>query len=131
MCRWYEIIYFVHSEIRKKFFKFVSLFIRKRFFEYCTHLFIRKFTRTSLNYIYQIYHNLSIIIFNLSSWHATSNQSNLEQLVCLEALQIDEFFFFLSMHQLNLKMSRSHETSRSKNNYVSELLISWTRSSRC
>ena len=131
MCKWYEIIYFVHSEIRKKFFKFVSLFIRKKFFKYCIHLFIRKFTRTSLNYIYQIYHNLSIFIFNFSSWHTTLNQSNLEQLVCLKALQINEFFFFLSMSQLNLRMLRSHETSRSKNNFVSELLITRTRSSRC
>ncbi len=131
MCKWYEIIYFVHSEIRKRFFEFVSLFIRKKFFEYCIHLFIRKFIKASLNYIYQIYHNLFIFIFNLSSWHTTSNQLNLEQFVCLEALQINEFFFFLLMFQLNLRMSLLHETSRSKNNYVSELLISWMRSSRC
>jgi len=130
-CRRYEITYFVHSEIRKKFFEFVSLFIRKRFFEYCTHLFIRKFTRTSLNYIYQIYHNLSIFIFNFSSWHATLNQSNLEQLACLEALQIDEFLYYLSMFQLKLRTSRSHKTLRLKNNYVNDLLISRTRSSRC
>ncbi len=37
-CRWYETIYFVCSEIRKKFFEFISLFIRKRFFKYLNEL---------------------------------------------------------------------------------------------
>ena len=59
------------------------------------------------------------------------NQLSHEQFICLKALQINEFFFFLSMFQLNLRISRSYETLRLKNNYVNKFLISQTRSSRC
>jgi len=118
-CRWYEIIYF-YSENSQEILWIT--FIK-------THIQIySNLSNQSLNLITikSIYLYLSF-----SQWHATLNQSSYKRLVCLEALQINEFLFFLSISQLNLRMSRSHETSRLKNNYVDELLISRTRSSRC
>jgi len=54
----------------------------------------------------------------------TTSQLSHEQLACLEALQIDEFFLFLSMLQQDLRMLLSHEISIQINNFVNELLIS-------
>ena len=78
-----------------------------------------KFTRNSLNFYslkninskHQslIYSYLNNFYF-LSSWHATSNQLSLEQLICLEALSVEEFHFYSSMLQLKLRKLSSHET---------------------
>ncbi len=119
-CRRYEITYFVHSENSQEILRIT--FIK-------THI--------------QIYSNLSNQPLNLitikpiylslsfSQWHATLNQSSHEQLVCLEALLVDEFLLFLSMLQRDLRMPLFHETSTRVNNFVNELSISQTRSSRC
>ncbi len=120
MCRRYEITYFVHSENAQEILRIT--FIK-------THI--------------QIYPNLSNQPLNLitikptylslsfSQWHATLNQSSHEQLVCLGALLVDEFLLFLSMLQRDLRMPLPHETSTRANNFVNELSISQTRSSRC
>ena len=119
-CKWYEIIYLVHSENSQE-----ILWIT--------------FIKTHI----QIYSNLSNQLLNLitiksiylflsfSQWHATLNQLSHEQLICLEALLVNEFFLFLLMLQRNLRMSLSHETSTWINNFVNELLISQMKSSRC
>jgi len=119
-CRRYEIIYFVHSENSQGILRIT-------------------FTKTHI----QIYSNLSnqslnlitikpiYLSLSLSQWHATLNQSSHEQLVCLEALLVNEFLLFLSMLQRDLRMLLSHETSTRVNNFVNELSISQTRSSRC
>ncbi len=90
----------------------------------------------------QIYSNLSnqslslitiksiYLSISLLQWHTTLNQLSHKQLICLEALLIDKFLLFLSMLQQDLRMSLSHETSTWINNFVNELLISQTRSSR-
>jgi len=121
-CKRYEIIYFVHSENSQEILWIT--FIKTHLQIYSNLL---KFTKSTI----QSSHNLSIFIFNFSQWHMTLNQSDHEQLVCLEALLIDEFFLSLSMLQRNLRMSLLHETSTWVNNFVNELLISQTRSSRC
>jgi len=119
-CRRYEITYFVHSENSQEILRIT--FIK-------THIQIySNLSNQSLNLITikSIYLSLS-----LSQWHVTLNQLSHEQLVCLEALLVDEFFLFLSMLQRDLRMSLSHETSTWINNFVNELSISQTRSSRC
>ncbi len=119
-CRRYEITYFVHSENSQEILWIT--FIK-------THIQIySNLSNQSLNLITikSIYLSLS-----LSQWHATLNQSSHEQLVCLEALLVDEFFLFLSMLQRDLRMSLSHETSTWVNNFVNELSINQMRSSRC
>ncbi len=78
-----------------------------------------KFTRDSLNFhsskninskhqllIYSYLNNFYL----LSSWHVTSSQLNFEQLVCLEALSIEEFHFYSSMLQSKLRKLSYHET---------------------
>ena len=120
ICKWYEIIYFVHSENSQE-----ILWIT----------FIKTYIQIYLNLSNQSLNLITIksiyLSLSFSQWHATLSQSSHEQLTCLETLQINEFLYYLSMSQLKLRTSRSHETLRSKNNYVSEFLISWTRSSRC
>ncbi len=119
-CRRYEIIYFVHSENSQEILRIT--FIK-------THIQIySNLSNQSLNLITIKFSYLSL---SLSQWHATLNQSSHEQLVCLEALLVDEFLLFLSMFQRNLRMLLSHETSTRINNFVNELSISQTRSSRC
>ncbi len=119
-CRGYEITYFVYSENSQEILRIT--FIK-------THIQIySNLSNQSLNLITikPIYLSLSF-----SQWHATLNQSSHEQLVCLEALLVDEFLLFLSMLQRDLRMSLFHETSTRVNNFVNELSISQTRSSRC
>ncbi len=78
-----------------------------------------KFTRNSLNFhssknlnskhqsfIYFYLNNY----YYLSSWHMMLSQLNLEQLICLEALSIEEFHFYSSMLQLKLRKLSLHET---------------------
>ena len=78
-----------------------------------------KFTRDSLNFhsskninskhqslIYSYLNNFYL----LSSWHVTSSQLSLKQLICLEALSIKEFHFYSLMLQLKLRKLTSHET---------------------
>ncbi len=117
MCRWYEIIYFIYSENSQE-----ILWIT--------------FIKTHL----QIYSNLSNQSLNLTTiksilsflqWCTTLNQSSHEQLICLEALLIDKFFSFLSMLQSMSRTLISYETSRQKNSFVNEFMISQMRSSRC
>ncbi len=110
-CKRYEIIYFVYSENLQE-----ILWIT--------------FIKTHIQ-IYQINHLIKSIYLSFSQWHATSNQSSYEQLICLEALLADEFSLFLSMSQLNLRMSLLHKTLTQVNNFVNELMISWTRSLKC
>ncbi len=114
MCRWYEIIYFIYSENLQE-----ILWIT----------FIKKHT-DKFTQIYQINHSIKSILSFLQ-WRATSNQLSHEQLICLEALLVNEFFSFLSMLQLTSRTLIFHETSRQKNSFVNELMISQTRSSRC
>jgi len=113
-CKRYEIIYFVYSENLQE-----ILWIT----------FIKKHT-DKFTQIYQINHLIKSILF-FSQWRATSNQSSHEQLICLEALLINEFFLFLSMLQLMSRMLILHEISRQKNSFVNEFIISQMRSSRC
>ncbi len=116
-CRWYEIIYFYSENLQEILW---ITFIK-------THLQIySNLSNQSLNFI-----TIKFIYLSFSQWHATSNQSSHEQLICLEALLADAFSLFLLMLQLNLRMSLSHETSTRVNNFVNELSISQTRSSRC
>ena len=118
-CRWYKIIYFYLENSQEILW---ITFIK-------THIQIySNLSNQSLNLITikSIYLSLSF-----SQWHTTLNQLSHEQLAYLEAMQIDEFLYYLSMLQLKLRTSRFHETLRSKNNYVSKLLISRMRSSRC
>ncbi len=113
-CRRYKIIYFVHSENSQE-----ILWIT--------------FIKTHLQ-IYQINHLIllqSNLFLSFSQWHATLNQSSHKQLVCLEALLVNEFFLFLSMLHSTSRTLIFHETSRQKNSFVNELMISQTRSSRC
>ncbi len=115
-CKQYEIIYFVHSENSQEILWIT--FIK-------THLQIY-LNLSNLITIKSIYLSLSFL-----KWQAILNQSSHEQLICLEALLINEFFLFLSMLQRNLRMLLSHETLTWVNNFVNKLLISQTRSSRC
>ncbi len=78
-----------------------------------------KFTRDSLNFHSSkninskhqslIYFYLNNFYF-LSSWHTTSSQLSLKQLICLEALSIKEFHFYSLMLQLKLRKLLLHET---------------------
>ncbi len=78
-----------------------------------------KFTRNSLNFhsskninskhqslIYSYLNNFYL----LSSWHMTLSQLSLEQFICLKALSVEEFHFYLLMLQLKLRKLLSHET---------------------
>jgi len=121
-CKWYEIIYFVHSENLQEILWITFIKIHLQIYSKLLK-FIKSITQSS--------YNLFIFIFNLSQWHATSNQLSHEQLICLEALLANIFSLFLLMFQLNLKMSLFHETSTWINNFINELLISQTKSSRC
>ncbi len=106
---------------RKKFFDstliFIILFARDSSNKALNYYL--KFTRNSLNFhsskninskhqslIYSYLNNFYL----LSSWHATSSQLSLEQLICLEALSIEEFHFYSSMLQSKLRKLSSHET---------------------
>jgi len=71
-----------------------------------------KFTRDSLNFhspknINPKHQPLTYSYLNnsylLSPWHATSSQLGPEQLACLEALSIEEFHFYPSMLQPELR----------------------------
>ncbi len=113
-CKRYEITYFVHSENSQE-----ILWIT--------------FIKTHLQ-IYQINHSIllqSNLFLSFSQWHATLNQSSHEQLICLKALLVDEFLLFLLMLYSTSRTLILRETSRQKNNFVNELMISQTRSSRC
>ncbi len=78
-----------------------------------------KFTRNSLNFHSSkninskhqslIYFYLNNFYF-LSSWHVISSQLSFEQLICLEALSIEKFYFYLLMLQLKLRKLLLHET---------------------
>ncbi len=106
---------------RKKFFDstliFIILFARNSLNKALNYYL--KFTRDSLNFhsskninskhqllIYFYLNNFYL----LSSWHATSSQLSFKQLVCLEALSIEEFHFYSLMLQLKLRKLSSHET---------------------
>ncbi len=106
---------------RKKFFDstliFIILFARNSLNKALNYYL--KFTRDSLNFhsskninskhqllIYFYLNNFYL----LSSWHATSSQLSFKQLVCLEALSIEEFHFYSLMLQLKLSKLSSHET---------------------
>ncbi len=106
---------------RKKFFDstfiFIILFARDSLNKALNYYL--KFTRDSLNFhsskninskhqslIYSYLNNFYL----LSSWHTTSSQLSLEQLVCLEALSIEEFHFYSLMLQSKLRKLSSHET---------------------
>ncbi len=106
---------------RKKFFYstfiFIILFARNSLNKALNYYL--KFTRDSLNFhsskninlkhqslIYSYLNNFYLF----SSWHMTSSQLSLEQLVCLEALSIEEFHFYSSMLQLKLRKLSLHET---------------------
>jgi len=78
-----------------------------------------KFTRDSLNFhspkninpkhqplIYPYLNNSNL----LSPWHATPSQLSPEQLACLEALPIEEFHFYSSMLQSELRKLPPHGT---------------------
>jgi len=78
-----------------------------------------KFTRNSLNFhssknINPKHQSLTYSYLNnfylLSSWHATPSQLGPEQLACLEALPIEEFHFYPSMLQPELRKLPPHET---------------------
>ncbi len=105
----------------------------KKFFDF-TLIFIILFTRNSLNKAFNYYlkftrnslnfhsskninskHQLIIYsylnnFYLLSSWYMTSSQLSLKQLICLEALSIKEFHFYLLMLQLKLRKLSLHET---------------------
>ena len=96
---------------------FISLFARDSLNKALNYYL--KFTRNSLNFhsskninskhqslIYSYLNNFYL----LSSWHATSSQLSLEQIVCSEALSIKEFHFYSSMLQSKLRKLSSHET---------------------
>ncbi len=105
----------------KKFFNstfiFIILFARdssNKVFNYYL-----KFTRDSLNFhsskninskhqflIYSYLNNFYL----LSSWHVMLNQLSFKQLVCLEALSIEEFHFYSLKLQLKLRKLSFHET---------------------
>ena len=106
---------------RKKFFDstfiFIILFARNSSNKALNYYL--KFTRDSLNFhsskninskhqffIYSYLNNFYL----LSSWHATSSQLSFEQLVCLEALSIEEFHFYSLMLQSKLRKLTSHKT---------------------
>jgi len=46
----------------------------------------------------------------LSSWHATSSQLSLKQLICLKALSIEKFHFYSLISQSKLRKLSLHET---------------------
>ncbi len=119
-CRWYEIIYFVHSENSQEILWITFIKIHIQIYSNLSNQSLNLITIKSI-----------YLFLSLSQWHATLNQSSHEQLICLEALLVNEFFLFLSMLQQNFRMSLSHETSIQVNNFVNKLLISQTRSSRC
>ncbi len=76
-CRWYEKIYFVHSENSQEILWIT--FIKTHLQNYSKLLKIIKS-------ITQSYHNLFIFIFNLSQWHVTLNQLSHEQLICVRIM---------------------------------------------
>ncbi len=119
-CRRYEIIYFVHSENSQEILWITFIKIHIQIYSNLSNLSLNLITIKSI-----------YLFLSLSQWHATLNQSSHEQLICLEALLVNEFFLFFSMLQRNFRMSLSHETSIQVNNFVNKLLISQTRSSRC
>ncbi len=105
----------------KKFFDstliFTSLFARNSLNKAFNYYL--KFTRNSLNFhsskninskhqslIYSYLNNFYL----LSSWHVMSSQLSLEQIVCSEALSIEEFHFYSSMLQSKLRKLSLHET---------------------
>ncbi len=104
----------------KKFFNstliFISLFARDSLNK--TLNYYLKFTRDSLNFhsskninskhqslIYSYLNNFYL----LSSWHVTSSQLSFEQIVCSEALSIEEFHFYSLMLQSKLRKLSLHE----------------------
>ena len=119
-CRRYEIIYFVHSENSQEILWITFIKIHIQIYSNLSNQSLNLITIKSI-----------YLFLSLSQWHATLNQSSHEQLICLEALLVNEFFLFFSMLQRNFRMSLSHETSIQVNNFVNKLLISQTRSSRC
>ncbi len=105
----------------KKFFDstliFIILFIRNSLNKALNYYL--KFTRDSLNFhsskninskhqslIYSYLNNFYLLF----SWHTTSSQLNFKQLICLEALSIEEFHFYSLMLQLKLRKLSLHET---------------------
>ncbi len=119
MCKQYKIIYFYSENLQEILW---ITFIK-------THIQIYlNLSNQSLNLIIIKFIYLSL---SFSKWYMTLNQLSFEQFICLKALLVNEFFLFLSMLQWNLRMLLFHETSIWINNFVNELLISQTRSSRC
>ncbi len=111
---------------RKKFFDFTLIFIilfARNSLNKALNYFL-KFTRNSLNFHsskninskYQFKTSIQNInsYFNnfyfLSSWHMMLSQLSFKQLVCLEALSIEEFHFYSLMLQSKLRKLSSHET---------------------
>ena len=105
----------------KKFFNstliFIILFARNSLNKVLNYYL--KFTRNSLNFHlskninskhqFLIYFYLNNF-YLLSSWYMMSSQLSLEQLICLKALSIKEFHFYLLMLQLKLRKLTFHET---------------------
>ncbi len=106
---------------RKKFFDFTLIFIilfTRNSSNKALNYYL-KFTRNSLNFHSSKNINLKhqLLIYSylnnfylLSSWHATSSQLSLEQLVCLKALSVEEFHFYSLMLQSKLRKLSLHET---------------------
>ncbi len=98
-------------------FIFISLFARNSLNKAFNYYL--KFTRNSLNFhsskninskhqsfIYSYLNNFYL----LSSWYTTLSQLSFKQIVCSEALSIEEFHFYSSMLQSKLRKLSLHET---------------------
>ncbi len=126
----------------KKFFDstliFIILFARNSLNKVLNYYL--KFTRDSLNFhsskninskhqslIYSYLNNFYLF----SSWHMTLSQLSLEQLICLKALSIEKFHFYLSMLQSKLRKLSLHEIYTSKNNCFIKSAINSAKSSIC
>ncbi len=102
------IILFARNSLNKAFnyyLKFTRDSLNKAFNYYL------KFTRDSLNFhsSKNINSKHQSLIYLLSSWYVMSSQLSFEQLICLEALSIEEFHFYSLMLQSKLRKLLLHE----------------------